>query len=517
VANVRGETREFRLLANPGARALQVGTIGHQFAGPLPAAYVYWQSDGPGGHGTSPTIALSIFDLNGPGLVGQVSPPPADSTRDFQGYSAANTYFGIVQGPEGRHYPFLAPGQRYLNKPHWDFLCIFDPSVIFNPDPTCGRGFRRYTASFPGAEHLSGFRHNGGWLEDVDDDGWQDINLPFLRYILTISGRTGQPLALLRLDLSHETEPDAPPDFDSGRLYGSFTPFRSADGKHDVLIAAGNRVGSFTDWNCNVSRYFAVLETEVQGSPASRRLKWSDYISFTKNIFAKAPSNSEVPNPVLRHGDLMNKCVHRVSDSVFHAGRMPITLYNYFTESPPLPQDTCLEEQWREWRDRFPRAEMEAWSRCFQAAGLPATGLWSVKVLNLGSGVPVQSWPNAYAWGRAYNLVPQQHEVFLVEPMAGGVRFDQQDYKPQPLVVAGLDSHFAWQRYGSIPQPGRPKMVSVGSGPNHIPFENTTGSSWGGIWDAQTRSRADGLVDIQLEDGTWVGYSREEHKFQLQP
>ncbi|MGE3759886.1 MAG: hypothetical protein AB7H97_19120 [Pseudobdellovibrionaceae bacterium] len=37
----------------------------------------------------------------------------------------------------------------------------------------------------------SKFRHNRGWLLDVDNDGFDEIHLTFFLFILTLSGRTG--------------------------------------------------------------------------------------------------------------------------------------------------------------------------------------------------------------------------------------------------------------------------------------------------------------------------------------
>ena len=150
------------------------------------------------------------------------------------------------------------------------------------------------SAIFPGADKLSGFRHNGGWLEDVDGDGWQDVNLPFLRYILVISCRTGAQLALLHPEIAKRARDGAPVEFNSGPFHGSFTPFTASDGKRDVLIASANPVGSFDDIYCNVARYYAVLETKTPNQPRTRELRWADYISFVKNFFSGADAQTIV-------------------------------------------------------------------------------------------------------------------------------------------------------------------------------------------------------------------------------
>jgi hypothetical protein len=265
LATTNHDRQQIQFTGNPQASAIAVGLIGEQFSGKLPAAYVYWKTGEDSNGSTGPLVALSVFDLNGGGLVAQVTPPKSDPAKHFQGYSANDTYFGIVQGPAGKRYPFLAPGQRYMNVPHWDYLCIFDVATVDRPEAGCGRGFKKYIATFQGAVKLTSFRHNGGWLEDIDNDGWQDINLPFLKgYILSISGRTGQQLALSHFDVAAQSEPTSIPYFHGGRIYGSFTPFAASNGKNDVLIASGVTVGAFNDFYCNVSRYFAVLETRIR-------------------------------------------------------------------------------------------------------------------------------------------------------------------------------------------------------------------------------------------------------------
>ena len=529
---ITGQNRlEFQLTDNPHAIPMAVGLIGQQFSGQLPAAYVYWKTGEDwetwaklGSTDKASLVALSIFDLNGRGLVAQIAPPKSDSAKNFKGYSAHDTYFGIVQGPAGKRYPFLAPGMRYLNIPHWDYLCIFDPAALAKPDPACGRGSKRDSATFPGADKLAGVRHDGGWLEDVDGDGWQDINLPFLNgYILTISGRTGRQLALLHFDVAAHSEPNSPPFFHSGRLYGSFTPFTASNGKSNVLIASASPVGTFNDFYCNVSRYYAVLETKNSSDPASRDLKWSDYISFDATIypFNKASFSNAQPDQILRQGDFNNKCVHRVSDSLFHASGRPLTVYNYFMTDPPLPADSCQKERYGEVLEMRrgvnpPREAQKLLVACAKATWLPATGDWSVRTLNLDNGALVSEWKNAYVWGRVRDFVPRQAETFIVELMDERVRFDQRGHTPKQFMVAGIGPDFTWRRFGVLPVAIGPKMMMQ---PPSLttPYEGTVGTSQYKIVEIQTRPRHDGLVDIKLEDGRWVGYSAENQGFALQP
>ena len=341
----------------------------------------------------------------------------------------------------------------------------------------------------------------GGWLEDVDGDGWQDINLPFLAYILVISGKTGDQLALLHPEIARHAEPDAPRDFDLGRFYGSFTPFIAADGKRDVLIASADTVGTFNDIYCNVARYYAVLETAKPGDPRSRGVKWADYISFVKNFFGGWAASE-----VTSHGAATastNACTG-FPISVFHAKGHLFTLFNEFTTSPPLDPRTCLRQQIAEWKSHFPPDKMQEWRDCAKASFEAATGDWQVQLLDLANGRHVGQWPNGYVWGRIKNFVKGYPETFLLEEMGQQVRFDQSGYSPRTFWIIAVNPDFTWRRLGEVPAAVRPRIASGG-----IPDQGSTGSSFQGIWDIVTRADADGLTDIQLKDGRWIGYSAQ--------
>jgi hypothetical protein len=503
--------KEFFLTDSAMAVAIHIGLIGRQFEdGRLAAAFVYWLTGADASGASGPLVSLSVFDLNGPGQKAWVAPPRANSAQHFKGYAVNDTYFAVLAAPDGKRYPFLAPGQRYLNLPHWDFLCLFDPTKIAHPDPACGTGFRKVSATFPGADKISGFRHNGGWLEDVDGDGWQDINLPFLRYILVISGRTGDQLARLHPEIAKRAIHGAPVEFDSGRFYGSFTPFTASDGKRDVLIASANPVGTFDDIYCNVARYYAVLETKTPNQSRTRELRWADYISFVKNFFSGAAAQT-----IVRSGDGIDKCVHRISDSVFQAKDKWFSLYNEFVSDPVVDPRTCLTEQRAEWLAHFPPDKMKAWTDCAKASFAPATGDWRVQMLDLANGRRVAEWPNGYVWGRLRNFVPGYPETFVLEVMDQRVRFDQKGYSPKALWVIAVNPNFTWQRLGELPVAVRPRIVVPA--PDPLPYEGTTGSSWRGIWEIATRANADGSTDIELQNGRWVGYSPQTRNFVLKP
>jgi hypothetical protein len=171
----------------------------------------------------------------------------------------------------------------------------------------------------------SGFRHAGGWIEDVDGDGWGDINLPYMMgYILTLSGKTGRQIGLSHFDVAAQLEPNSPPYFHGGRFKGSFADFTDPQtGAHDVLIADGDIVGNFKDMYCGVSRYFAV----AQWSGGQLQLRWSNYLLFTKTIFLQ-PYVSTLHYS--RLADDLNKCAHRFSTSLEWIAGKPYVVFDFF-------------------------------------------------------------------------------------------------------------------------------------------------------------------------------------------
>src|SRR5262249_36327851 len=121
-------------------------------------------------------------------------------------------HYALLSGPDGKRYPFIAPASQYLGtKGYWDYLCLFDPARLASPDPACGAGFKSASLALPAnALPPLWYRHAGGWVEDIDADGWEDIHLPFATgYILSISGRTAQRIATTQFDVASQTEPNS--------------------------------------------------------------------------------------------------------------------------------------------------------------------------------------------------------------------------------------------------------------------------------------------------------------------
>jgi hypothetical protein len=439
------------------------------------------------------------------------------------GYGAETVWFAYIRDPAGRRRPFIAPGAHYLT-PHrnptgayqaseWNYLCLFNPAALARPDATCGTGFTAYSTHFatpqgPDAA-ISGFRHGGGWVEDVDGDGWDDINLPFLQYILTLSGRTGRPLALAHFDVAAQSEPRSPPYFHSGRFYGRFAAFTEpATGRHDVLFTDGEAAGYFGGLYCGVSRFVAV----AQWRPGPRLvLKWADYLSFAKTIF-KPPYASTAD--VARRGDDLNRCPHFAGTGLAWLAGRPLVLFSLFTEDHPSP--ACQPQLLAEQKSNFAKDVSAAYEFHCAPKDVPAAvGKWSVHILDALNGKEFAVLPNLYLWGEAPNVIPGKAGVLLVQRFlanGGDVAYNRSAAAADALSLLRLAPGPALRPLATIEGPlAVPATAGTtysapygfnGGGPAYPPG---IGSSYGGVSRlvlAGGRRRA-----IKLADGKWLGYS----------
>jgi hypothetical protein len=447
------------------------------------------------GFGENLQAGIHVVDLDTRKLTSWVAAPPTSTIY--------TTYFGVVGSPDGGRHPFLMPGSAYLNGSFWDYGCIFDVANIAKPDPACYTGFRRAVGTFDNAPTLAGVRHGGGWVDDVDGDGWDDIHMPYLfGYVLSVSGRTGQQIQLSHYDVTLQTEPNSPRGFESGRQYGSFTTFDDPrDGSRLVLISAGSAVGTFSDFFCNVSRYVAVAKWS-----SALNLMWSDYISFSHTIFA--PQLDSV-NDVLRPGNDINHCVHRFSDSLVRTNPSgsPVIVYDIFSSDDTTP--ICQQEAFDGYKAGLTPASVQAVINCEQNAIAHKVGYWSVGVLNALNGAPVQSWQGGYTWGRVQHFMPGELYSLVTENFDNGqhIEFGHAGVEPQSLWFSSIRDDFSWNHQARITNPGaKPKITyrynSLGAYPAKL------GQTYGGIPELVSQDiDGDGLNDIELESGSWVGYS----------
>lgn len=449
------------------------------------------------------SVIVYIIDLTREQLIAWVAPP-----ANFGMY---NTWFSYVADPKGRKFPFVVAGAHYLNghdygntayPGQWDFICMFSPQNIATPDQSCHTGFKSASVTFTvggkSAAEVSQFRHNGGWTVDVDGDGWSDIHLPFLGYILSLSGKNGESLGLSHFDVAAISEPTAPAYFHSGRFYAGFTVTSARGETPETLINSADAVGSFEDLYCNVSRFYASIEWRE----GSWRLKWSNYLSFAKTLF-RPPY--EATSDYSRLGDDLNGCAHRYADSVERIGERRVILFNYFKKLDPAP--VCQAELLEEQRSQFTHSE--PYNQCAPAAVLPARGAWAVRMVDTTSGAGVNAFPETYLWGRAVNVWPGQSDLLVVQRFStegGIVAFNRTALSVGSLQLVKLNNALGFDVLAAIENPGGSPVV-VDRFESYRAFPEGIGASYAGIPELALKDvDGDGLNDIRLSNGKWLGF-----------
>lgn len=397
-----------------------------------------------------------------------------------------------VRDPQGRLHPFLAPSYGDGENPlgNWGYLCTFVPGDPGSPG--CGPGFVAVTTpTGPGV-----FREAGGTVQDLDGDGWADINLIYHRRIHTISPATLGPIADLEYDVAATTEPNAPKLFHSGRNYGTHRAVTGGDAQERLVIVGGTPVGSFTDDLCNVSRFLAVLES-APALPATRKLAWATYFGFSSTIFATYdPQYVDDPmSDVARLADAVDGCIHRFSDSRTVMDGKEALLVNYFAMDAPV--DLCLDEQFAlyqppTWTDE----KADAWYGCF-AQNRKSPGTWGMQVVDERTGAPLTGGQTIYVWGWSGELGPDDEILYLVEYLPPKTLWDLSDVPPGTLQVQALVDGLLQPR-GTFPVAGRPKLdLQEPRGPrgagSYTPF-------------AELTLHPGDPVGVELEDGTIVGW-----------
>jgi hypothetical protein len=300
---------------------------------------------------------ISIVDIDAGSVIGSVVSP------NKSGITAS--YIAFPKDSLGREYPTLAPGygdssDSASSSPLWGYICSY--RVGTSNTGRCGQNFMEIPAA-PAGSYLNPqagyFREVGGYLEDLDNDGWEDVSLIYHSLIYTVSIRTGLPISTTVFNIASK-DPYAATDpwFHSGRNYGTHTSVKGSDGQLRNVIIGGVPVGELTDAFCNVSRFVAVLKA-TPGNPGSRKLDWANSYGFADNIFLSTdPSLSNNP-PVGRLGDFENGCIHRFSDGLSTIGTTPVVIFNYFKHDAVA--DQCLKEQYSYYQ---PGNDGSAWLAC---------------------------------------------------------------------------------------------------------------------------------------------------------
>ena len=517
----------------------EIAAIGNHAGGPLAEVAVLYNR-------VKHAPAIAVVDVEAGQIVSWAVAPDAGLPAGSQRQIYRRSYGDVVLDRSSRRlYPFLAPGHEdgpYLADTArtanvsanaysvWGYMCVLAASGAIKGDGPCeGRGFVRInTAPLDTLRGARWSREFGAYLQDLDGDGWDDINVLFKTAVVTYSLRQATRLTTTVFDV-------APASgrlhlFHGGRLRGSVSAGDAENGKLRTVMLAGVPVGAFSDYNCNVSRYVGVLESAV-GRPESRRLSWVHYLGFTSNSFERLdPKYRAHPEDVLtRPGDFLNHCVHRFSDGRSAWGGRRIIMFNSFQDSSP--RAWCVKEQYAwhvtqvthqtaEERDAF-----KAWLGCYGLLPTRVRGRWSTVALDEETGRTLLTASDTYVWGRSTTVLPDRTPVYVVEDLptgsdtefsfaanlsyrevatAAGVDRLEIGSSPKPPRegrIAVLDDAGRFKTLYSLPSAQRPRIRSERGGGSRagLPagYAELTAEDIDG----------DGKADILLEDGSWVGIS----------
>lgn len=521
---VRGaRTRDIPLGAPVGASLRTVTAIGNYSGGPLQELAVR-VDDGNIADGI--VARLYILDLDD-----AVNPQIASLTQPFG--TPTPVYVGFPRAADGRRIPVMVAGQEQSNEA-WHYLCRFQPG--FN-DVGCGQGFAKWSTVLPGA---SGYRrHQGAWIQDTDGDGTEDLHLPFYSVhisnplnrtdggVLTISMANNQQtwtrlnMAEMATDgegLYGESHPPSwaslssnAQGFDSGRLYGAVSSFR-VDGRDKALMIGGNPVGFFPTTNtsseawlifCQVARYVGLIGSP-QGQIGARTLEWGWYLGFNQNVFANSSGNGAL----LKEGYMAHGCIHRYGDArVVSSQGTPSVVFNVFRSADFNGIARCEVEQRALFNGGFTDSLQEAYRTCVIGnAGKP--GRWIVQFLDESSGNGRTGLWDAYMWGYSNQLLPGGKFVYLIEALGAAVPFDRTGVPSTSLKVHTLESSPSWQvqQVATLPVAGLPALRID----DYASYPLVAGQQRNGNFAhlvTRPNQAVPGLVDIQMKNGQWVGYS----------
>lgn len=355
------------------------------------------------------------------------------------------------------------------------------------------------------------FREVGGYVHDLDGDGWQDVTLIHHRLAQTISVATLAPVNVLEYDVAAATEPASPQWFHSGRNYGTHAAVTGSDGQLRTVIVGGVPVGGHADSLCNVSRFLAVLASSP-GAPGTRQLAWSSYLGFHSSIFsAYDPIYAADPWAVMaRPGDILDGCIHRFSDSLTMLGATEAVMVNVFDQTAPI--DMCVDEQYQLYiPPTWTPEKADAWYDC-AAVNVASPGRWGMQVRRVSDGASVTGSQDTYVWGWSDAVHPGGERVYLVEVLPSSVRFDLVDAPATAMMVWALPGDGLWSPRGQLPVAGRPMIASV-------PAEGSRGvGSYTALAELVLEDRdGDGLQDVQLADGSWAGWAEDAGAYAAKP
>ncbi len=479
------------------------------------------------GHPPDPMVRLApLGDLMG-GPMAEVSVKTGDETRvrllvvDLESAQVLATsasfpegFYGVFVTEAGRSDGTLVPlatGERIAGGTLDGVVCVFSPNLSQVP---CGQGFGVWDGRpvYARPSVYSATRQNlaGGWVQDIDGDGEEDLAIPhydialdappsafYGGYVGVASSGATLGMTALRFATKNPVYAALPATFDSGRIYGVHHAFPPEAGVTSVLAVGGLPVGSFTGdasiIMCNVTRYVARIDAPL-GELNAGALRWGYYFGFYQGLFQGTYPNQSV----LKEPDLLQGCLHRAADArAASAEGDRFVAYSLFQSDVPV--DNCKVEQLA----YVNGGSLDAYLACV-AKNFATRGTWEVQWLDEATGAGVGGESGRYLWGFVERLVPeQQGTALLVEPIAGHPRFDRADHVSAPLVAQVASSAGGWHAatLGEFPVAGPPK-VRVAAPARNIGVVSQP------YVEIETRINCDaeGLVDVAMQDGTWVGW-----------
>ncbi len=362
-------------------------------------------------------------------------------------FAAFPVFVESVKDPQGRLHPYMANG--YGDTGAWGYLCVYQPGASPNG---CGAGFVRISTKPTKLPlHESNiFREVGGFAQDIDHDGWEDINLMYHFGIITVSVPAQIIINETYYDVALPDEPNSPKWFHSGRNYGLHQSFSYNNTDYNLIIG-GISVGTYhsdpamgvSDAMCNVSRFVSLLG----GNSSSRSLLWSDYLGFHSNIFRSVEEGT-----VDRLGDFQNGCIHYFNKQIFDIGGKKLIAYNIFGEAAQI--DQCIPEQ-----KGFYEGNPTPWYTCM-VKNMKSTGRWTLVVKDLLTGVDVARFPNYYVLGWSDQLIAGKNTAFAAMklPSSSKYPFDLDLIAEKKYIAFTLSSALQMESEMDIPSGATPTL-----------------------------------------------------------
>ncbi len=453
-------------------------------------------------------------------------------TASFQHSTVASYNLTVLypNSPSGKR-PIITSGYTSFNAnpdsgTEWGtYLCTYAPGMN---DPGCGAGFGKWDIR-PSFSPYGYAKHQSGMVYDANADGWEDIYLPYFGSLMVVNGRSGQIMlnyavnySASNMNFSNQPYSSLNPSFHSGRSYGLHS-LRISNGQFNHIIIGGNPVGTFGTYApkgdyskssdgyvtmCGVSRFVAMLRGSAS-SASSTYLNWSRYMSFYQPVFAQMPNSSSsanAPTPQ-KDSDMVQRCIHHFGNSrVQTLENDEVIAFNLFEASSIT--DNCVPQMW----DYFRTGATESFHTCL-SKNINTTGRWVTKFISPQTGYDLFNLDYTYTWGIVPDLIEKGKKYLVVEPMNSTTGFNVPYARANNLLVYQISNAGSWHGnyLGSLPFSSRPEITY----PRHTQASSDAETGFGFASMTLKDFDGDGLIDIKLTSGQWVGYSNEKKSFEL--